>query len=108
MVTTEPAIEHFCAKWDAHGTSWRREAHRKRGGATYRIVRYADLCRAWYWAVDALQAGGASVHLAHPLGVKAFEYRRSRRCSRSRGHGGLVADGSSACIGAIPSSIFVT
>jgi hypothetical protein len=30
----------------------------------------------WYWAVDALQAAGASVHLAHPLGVKAFEYRR--------------------------------
>lgn len=30
----------------------------------------------WYWAVDALQTGGASVHLAHPLGVKAFEYRR--------------------------------
>src|SRR5664279_1440744 len=30
----------------------------------------------WYWAVEALQAGGASVHLAHPLGVKAFEYRR--------------------------------
>ena len=26
--------------------------------------------------MDALQAGGASVHLAHPLGVKAFEYRR--------------------------------
>src|SRR5665647_1481236 len=34
--------QHFCAKWDAHATSWRREAHRKRGGATYRIVRYAD------------------------------------------------------------------
>ena len=30
----------------------------------------------WYWAVDALQAMGAHVHLAHPLGVKAFEYRR--------------------------------
>lgn len=30
----------------------------------------------WYWAVDALQATGARVHLAHPLGVKAFEYRR--------------------------------
>ena len=30
----------------------------------------------WYWAVDALQAVGARVHLAHPLGVKAFEYRR--------------------------------
>lgn len=30
----------------------------------------------WYWAVDALQCGGAQVHLAHPLGVKGFEYRR--------------------------------
>lgn len=30
----------------------------------------------WYWAVDALKAAGAKVHLAHPLGVKAFEYRR--------------------------------
>jgi hypothetical protein len=29
----------------------------------------------WYWAVDALQAAGAEVHLAHPLGVKAFTYR---------------------------------
>jgi hypothetical protein len=25
----------------------------------------------WYWAVDALVGVGASVHLAHPLGVKA-------------------------------------
>ena len=30
----------------------------------------------WYWAVDALRAAGASVHLAHPLGVKGFAYRR--------------------------------
>ena len=30
----------------------------------------------WYWAVDALNDVGANVHLAHPLGVKAFEYRR--------------------------------
>src|SRR5215213_2629553 len=30
----------------------------------------------WYWAADALQAAGARVHLAHPLGVKAFAYRR--------------------------------
>jgi RNA-directed DNA polymerase len=33
---------HFVAKWDAHTTPYQREAHRKRGGATYRIVRYAD------------------------------------------------------------------
>ena len=30
----------------------------------------------WYWAADVLQEAGARVHLAHPLGVKAFEYRR--------------------------------
>jgi transposase len=30
----------------------------------------------WYWAADALQACGARVHLAHPLGVKGFKYRR--------------------------------
>lgn len=30
----------------------------------------------WYWAVDLLQAQGASVHLAHPLGVKAYQYQR--------------------------------
>src|SRR3954452_15648700 len=30
----------------------------------------------WYWAADALAGLGASVHLAHPLGVKAFSYRR--------------------------------
>jgi transposase len=30
----------------------------------------------WYWAVEALEAAGAQVHLAHPLGVKGFAYRR--------------------------------
>jgi transposase len=30
----------------------------------------------WYWAVDVLQDAGAEVHLAHPLGVKGFAYRR--------------------------------
>ncbi len=30
----------------------------------------------WYWAVDVLEACGATVHLAHPLGVKGFSYRR--------------------------------
>jgi transposase len=36
----------------------------------------------WYWAADALQAAGANVHLAHPLGVKAFEYRRVKNDER--------------------------
>jgi transposase len=30
----------------------------------------------WYWAADLLAALGAEVHLAHPLGVKGFSYRR--------------------------------
>src|SRR5512133_1466643 len=30
----------------------------------------------WYWAADTLADCGAVTHLAHPLGVKAFEYRR--------------------------------
>jgi transposase len=30
----------------------------------------------WYWAVDVLEACGTTVHLAHPLGVKGFSYRR--------------------------------
>lgn len=36
----------------------------------------------WYWAADALADGGASVHLAHPLGVKAFSYRRVKNDER--------------------------
>lgn len=34
----------------------------------------------WYWAVDVLHelSTGPRVHLAHPLGVKAFEYRRHK------------------------------
>jgi transposase len=45
-----------------------------RAGESPEVVLEATY--GWYWAVDALQAGGANVHLAHPLGVKAFEYRR--------------------------------
>jgi transposase len=36
----------------------------------------------WYWAVDVLAAAGAEVHLAHPLGVKAFSYRRVKNDER--------------------------
>jgi transposase len=36
----------------------------------------------WYWAVDVLQEAGAQVHLAHPLGVKGFAYRRVKNDER--------------------------
>jgi transposase len=37
-----------------------------------------EACYGWYWAVDVLaeQLGVERVHLAHPLGVKGFAYRR--------------------------------
>ena len=36
----------------------------------------------WYWAADTLAELGAQVHLAHPLGVKAFSYRRVKNEQR--------------------------
>jgi transposase len=36
----------------------------------------------WYWAVDLLQEAGATVHLAHPLGIKGFTYRRVKNDER--------------------------
>jgi transposase len=41
-----------------------------------------EACYGWYWAADILAAGGASVHLAHPLGVKGFAYRRVKNDER--------------------------
>src|SRR5690606_40637509 len=34
--------EHFTTKWEALGPSWSRAKHRRAGGCTMRIVRYAD------------------------------------------------------------------
>jgi transposase len=45
-----------------------------RAGKSPRVVLEATY--GWYWAADTLAAAGAEVHLAHPLGVKAFTYRR--------------------------------
>jgi transposase len=36
----------------------------------------------WYWAADVLAEAGAGVHLAHPLGVRAFSYRRVKNDER--------------------------
>src|SRR5690349_24376316 len=44
-----------------------------RAGKNPRVVLEGTY--GWYWAADTLAAAGAEVHLAHPLGVKAFTYR---------------------------------
>src|SRR6516162_5919177 len=46
----------------------------RRAGQRPKVV--VEACYGWYWAADALAAAGAEVHLAHPLGVKAFSHRR--------------------------------
>jgi len=51
-----------------------------RAGSNPRVV--VEATYGWYWAVDVLEAAGAEVHLAHPLGVKAFSYRRVKNDER--------------------------
>jgi transposase len=51
-----------------------------RAGKSPRVVLEATY--GWYWAADSLAAAGAEVHLAHPLGVKAFTYRRVKNDER--------------------------
>ena len=45
-----------------------------RAGVSPEVVLEATY--GWYWVADVLQGQGASTHLAHPLRVKAFSYRR--------------------------------
>ena len=77
--------EHFLAK-DDHGTPWRREVHRKRGGAFYRIVRYADdfviLVKGGREHADALWDEVRQV-LA-PLGLRLSE-SKTRVCRLDEG-----------------------
>jgi transposase len=49
-------------------------------GQAPRVVLEATY--GWYWAADVLEAAEAEVHLAHPLGVKAFSYRRVKNDQR--------------------------
>ena len=51
-----------------------------RAGKSPKVVLEATY--GWYWAAGTLAAAGAEVHLAHPLGVKAFSYRRVKNDER--------------------------
>ena len=55
----------------------------ERAGTDPEVVLEATY--GWYWAVDALQEHGARVHLAHPVGVKGFRYRRVKNDVRDAG-----------------------
>jgi len=51
-----------------------------RAGKSPRVV--LEAAYGWYWAADTLEAAGAEVRLAHPLGVKGFTYRRVKNDER--------------------------
>jgi transposase len=55
-------------------------AEMAKAGAQPKVVLEATY--GWYWAADTLAEAGAQVHLAHPLGVKAFTYRRTKNDAR--------------------------
>ena len=58
-----------------------------RAGEAPKVV--LEAAYGWYWAADTLAAAGAEVHLAHPLGVKAFSYRRVKNDLLTELRGGL-------------------
>jgi transposase len=51
-----------------------------RAGESPEVV--LEACYGWYWVADTLAEWGAKVHLAHPLGVKGFAYRRVKKDER--------------------------
>jgi transposase len=51
-----------------------------RAGKNPRVV--LEAAYGWYWAADVLEEAGAEVHLAHPLGVRAFSCRRVKNDER--------------------------
>ena len=53
-----------------------------RAGKHPRVVLEATY--GWYWAADTLAEAGAEVHLAHPLGVRGFAYRRVKMSGTPR------------------------
>jgi len=52
-------------------------------GPAPRVVLEATY--GWPWAADVLAAAGAEVHLAHPLGVRAYSARRVKNDARDAG-----------------------
>lgn len=61
-----------CVQIDNDPKALVREVRKAGRGAPVAI----EAAYGWYWAVDALQAAGCEVHLAHPYGMKAMRKRK--------------------------------
>ena len=67
--------EHFTRKWEELGPDWTRAKHRRKGGAVWRLIRYADdfviLVAGQRGDAEALRAEASAV-LA-PMGLRLSE-----------------------------------
>ena len=68
----EQGVEVGCVRIDNDPRALVREVRRAGSAAPVAI----EATYGWYWAVDALQAAGCEVHLAHPYGIKGMRKRR--------------------------------
>jgi transposase len=73
MVRMTPAGERLEAVRFASDPAVLAEQIAKAGPSPEVVVEATD---NWYWVADVLDEAGARLHLAHPLGVKGFAYRR--------------------------------
>lgn len=64
--------EHFAAKWDALGPEWTRAKHRRAGGATMKLIRYADdfVVLVHGNRADAETLWGETAAVLEPMGLR--------------------------------------
>jgi transposase len=79
LVRMTEAGEHLETVRVSNDPEYLREVMSRAGEAPEVVL---EATYGWYWAADALAELGAKVHLAHPLGVKAFSYRRVKNDER--------------------------
>ena len=67
--------EHFQRKWDALGPAWTRAKHRRAGGATMKLVRYADdfVVMVHGQQGDAEALWGEVAAVLQPMGLRLSE-----------------------------------
>lgn len=67
--------EHFQSKWEALGSEWTRAKHRRAGGPTMKLVRYADdfVVMVHGQQADAEALWGEVAAVLQPMGLRLSE-----------------------------------
>jgi hypothetical protein len=79
LVRMSETGEHLETVRISNDPEYLREVMTRAGEAPEVVLEAAY---GWYWAADTLAELGATVHLAHPLGVKMFGLRRVKNDER--------------------------